>query len=162
MQINSERIHPYTNVSIHTFARNFIDLSRRSNLNKEHTQEFLTFIKSIVPEPNILPTNVTQLYQELGVNEHLFKKRIVYRQCQVHVIIADGSWVECEKVDKRKQNFVYDIDVRRCFCQLSDVYRLLSKITENPSKHQIVLCTALISLSAVCIRRCDSVFLVQK
>ena len=38
---------------------------------KEHAQEFLTFTKSIVFEPNILPGNVTQLYQELGINDHL-------------------------------------------------------------------------------------------
>ncbi len=131
VQINSERIHPYTNVSIHTFARNFIDLSRRSNLNKERTQEFLTFIKSVVPEPNRLPTNVTQLYQELGVNEQLFKKRAVCRQCQVHVITADRPCVECEKVDKRKQNFVYDVDVRMVFLS---TLRRLSPLIEDYRK----------------------------
>jgi uncharacterized protein with von Willebrand factor type A (vWA) domain len=75
-----------------------------------------------VPGPNILPTNVTQVYQELGVDQQLFKKRAVCRQCQVHVITTDRPCVECEKVDERKQNFVYDIDVRTVF--MSTLQRL--------------------------------------
>ena len=131
VEINSERIQPYTNESIHTFVRNFIDLSRRCNLNQQYTEEILTFIKSIVPSPNISSIDVTQLFIELGIDEHIFKKRPVCPHCRVHVIRSNGPCAECETVDEAKPNSVYDIDVQitvffsslRRLSPLIEVYR---------------------------------------
>jgi hypothetical protein len=88
-----------------------------------------------VPAPNISSIDVTQLFLEIGIDEHVFKKRAMCPHCRVHVISSNGPCVECETVDEAKQNFVYDTDVQITVF-LSSPRRLshLIEVSRNPFK----------------------------
>ena len=105
------RLHPYTDVSFEIFSHKFLHLLRKSNVNKTHAQEYLTLIKNILPEPNVLPNKMAQLHRKLGINENLFTKRIVCLTCLLNIVLPNVACPQCGIRDESRQAFIYDVDI---------------------------------------------------
>lgn len=73
-------LHDYTTYSTFDYCNNFTTLTRQAKLCKSHVNEFLSLIKSGLPEPNNLPSTHQQLFSILNIEE-LFTKRSICLSC---------------------------------------------------------------------------------
>ncbi|CAF4413155.1 unnamed protein product, partial [Rotaria sp. Silwood2] len=123
-----QRLHPFTDVSLEAFSYEFLHLLRKSNISKTHAQDYLTLIKNILPQPNSLPNNMIQLYRQLGINENLFTKRIVCRNCLLNISSTNIACPQCGVCDESRQAFIYDVDIQLV---ISSIIKRMSAVIEE-------------------------------
>jgi hypothetical protein len=106
-------LHLYTDVACINFLSGFLRIVRSSNICKSQAQQFLSLIKSALPEPNNLPDTMAKLLRELDIDYDLFVKRVVCTCCKCDLVnINVTQCTNCNTNDGSTRALVYDGNIR--------------------------------------------------
>ena len=78
---NQIQLHQYTNILLNDVCIKFLQFIRQSQISKLSANKLLVFIKSLLPTPNSVPSNMNNLLAHLNILDY-FEKRTVCTLCQ--------------------------------------------------------------------------------
>ena len=120
-------LHNYTNISALTFCENFSSFLRKAQVNKSHSSDLLQLIKTLLPIPNHLPSNMEDLLSLLNVKD-IFTKRSVCLSCKICLEYGKNECSRCRSSDQKTIADIYDVDIYLVLETI--IKRLSSKIEE--------------------------------
>ncbi|CAM4870437.1 unnamed protein product [Rotaria socialis] len=103
-------LHRSTNVLLDDACFDFLQLIRRSQISKTNANRWLLFIKSLLPFPNSIPSNINGLLTHLNIFNY-FQKRTVCLLCRRNLQDNQTKCDDCSIADKTNIAYVLDTDV---------------------------------------------------
>ncbi|CAF3327366.1 unnamed protein product [Rotaria socialis] len=74
-------LHPFTHISVKNAMVEFLQLIRTSQISKNESEKFLSFVKSILPFPDQMPKNMNTLLKGLNTADY-FNRRTICILCE--------------------------------------------------------------------------------
>lgn len=115
---SSDLLHDYTIMSNDVFCNRLLQLFRSSKLSKSEHQKFLDLIRSGLPNPNNLPSNMRSLLKTVQMDESLFTKRTVCSICEKDIIDKSSICSTCPDSNKTNLVNIYESNIHRIICVL--------------------------------------------
>jgi len=126
-------LHYFTNISTNEYCRSLARLLRDSNICKSHSNRLISLIKSILPQPNYMPSSANELYTLMNV-ENLFTRRKVCITCKLELSYNENICAQCQSIDQKTIATIFDVDLNKV---LSILLQRLSIFIEEYRKERL-------------------------
>ena len=93
-------LHPFTHTLTKDAMFEFLQLIRASQISKIESENFLSFIKSLLPFPNRMPKDMNRLLTGLGTTNY-FNKKTICILCEKEFKSNQQFCDECSKKEKK-------------------------------------------------------------
>ncbi len=130
MIYSNQVLHPYTNLSTETFCYRFVQLFHQGKLAKTEHQKFLDLFESVLPIPNNLRKNMSQLLSLLEMKENFFRKRVICLICSRDIPDDLCFCSVCTESNDTNIAIIYDADIQ------SILKLLLNKLWDQISQYK--------------------------
>ncbi|CAF1345935.1 unnamed protein product [Adineta ricciae] len=125
LNVNTEDLlHFYTHISTTEFCSRLLTLLRNSNTCKSQANRFLSFIRTILPSPNNVPTKMEDLLQQLDIENNILKKCLLCTNCNEYTSRPKMFCSKCSSTDAKNFAFVYDMNIEEYIKQVYVRFRV--------------------------------------
>ncbi|CAF2184400.1 unnamed protein product [Rotaria magnacalcarata] len=128
---NEARLHYFTNISTNKYCHNLTRFLRNANICKSQSNQLISLIKSVLPEPNFMPSSLEELLTMMNI-EDLFTSRKVCISCRRKFSCNENTCKKCQSTDQTTIATIFDIDLCKILSSL--LQRLSIYIQEYKEK----------------------------
>jgi hypothetical protein len=131
LSVQTTRLHHFTNISTNDYCRNLGRFLRDAKICKSQSNQLISIIKSVLPQPNYMPSSTAELYRLMNVDD-LFTRRKVCITCQLELPLNEHICQQCRSTDQKTTATVFDVDLHKVLPLL--LQRLSKNIEEYKKK----------------------------